>query len=144
MATRSSIAVKHGNNIKAVYCHWDGYLSHNGKILLESYDSPKANYLVALGDISSLGKRIEPLEGTDHSFQNPQEDVCVFYGRDRKEEGGDFRTFGSEAEWLENLGQEYNYLMDGGVWYVSTPDNSNFIPLFQALAEEISKELDYE
>ena len=46
MGTRSVIAVMHGTNAKAVYCHWDGYLEHNGKILQEHYNSVKANELV--------------------------------------------------------------------------------------------------
>ena len=54
MGTRSRIAVMHGPVAKSVYCHWDGYLEHNGAILLEHYDSSKANQLVALGDLSSL------------------------------------------------------------------------------------------
>ena len=40
MATRSCIGIKHGDVIKSVYCHWDGYLDHNGKILLENYKDP--------------------------------------------------------------------------------------------------------
>ena len=32
MATRSAIGVMHGYKCKAVYCHWDGYLDHNGRI----------------------------------------------------------------------------------------------------------------
>ncbi len=59
MGTRSRIGVMHGSNCKSVYCHWDGYLEHNGKLLLEHYDSSKANHLVALGDLSSLDKNVE-------------------------------------------------------------------------------------
>jgi len=152
MGTRSSIAVKHGNNIKAVYCHWDGYLEHNGAILLESYDSAKANNLVALGDISFLNRKI----GEKHPFsphstsKSPAKQVRIrqaheaaelagwttFYGRDRGETGCEFRTFGSESEWVEhydNVGAEYYYLMDNGVWYVSTPDDSDFVPLHEAM-----------
>lgn len=135
MGTHSSIAVKHGNNIKAVYCHWDGYLDHNGRILLEHYNSARANHLVALGNLSVLFKDIEPPEGVEHSFNNPAEDVCVFYGRDRKENGNQFRTYASEAEWLDQAGEEYNYLMDGGVWYVAE-GKGNFIPLHTAIEQE--------
>ena len=82
MGTRSCIAVDHGGVIKAVYCHYDGYLEHNGKILYENYTSERANYLVSLGDLSELGKDTDPdpLRG-DHSFSNSQRGVCVFYGQ---------------------------------------------------------------
>ena len=35
MGTRSMIAIQNPYNkqIKAVYCHWDGYLEHNGSLL---------------------------------------------------------------------------------------------------------------
>jgi hypothetical protein len=41
MGTRSRIGVMHGNKVKSIYCHWDGYLHFNGRILQESYDSAK-------------------------------------------------------------------------------------------------------
>jgi hypothetical protein len=71
MGTRSRIGVMHGDKCKSVYCHWDGYLDHNGRILLEHYDSAKANHLVALGDISSLDRTVEIPEGVEHTFENP-------------------------------------------------------------------------
>lgn len=128
MGTRSTIAVKHGERIKAIYCHWDGYLEHNGAILLEHYNSAKANNLVALGDMSSLRAEI----GEQHAFSKfdtpgietcvHNEDWCTFYGRDRGETGTEFKSFGSEAEWMDyydGVGAEYYYVMDNGVWYVS-------------------------
>jgi len=91
MATRSAIAVTHGTVVKGVYCHWDGYIDHNGVILQEHYDSAKANHLVALGDVSSL----QPEIGEKHAFSQigsglTQEEyesrygnMTTFYGRDR-------------------------------------------------------------
>lgn len=65
MGTRSSIAIKTENGIKAIYCHWDGYVDHNGRILREHYDTPsKVADLIALGDLSSLRQEI----GQVHSF----------------------------------------------------------------------------
>ena len=60
MATRSTIA-KLGKDgiIKAVYCHNDGYLEHNGKVLNEYYrDESKVDELLSHGDISSLNENI--------------------------------------------------------------------------------------
>jgi len=91
MGTRSRIAVMHGEVCKSVYCHWDGYLEHNGKILQEHYDSAKANHLVALGDLSTLCEHIVAPDGVDHSFEKPLPGITVFYGRDRGEEDTGFK-----------------------------------------------------
>jgi hypothetical protein len=137
MGTRSTIAVKHGDRIKAVYCHWDGYIEHNGAILLEHYNSAKANNLVALGDISSLREEI----GLQHSFDlravegSEEATWTTFYGRDRGEEGTEFKSFGSEAEWMDyydGSGAEFYYIMDSGVWYVSAY-RKEFTPLHEAV-----------
>lgn len=140
MGTRSSIAVKHGDKVKAVYCHWDGYLSHNGYILNKHYNSTKANFLVALGAISSLGADI----GEKHDFDGPKEDypdsltktsyttVTTFYGRDRGEKNTSWKVYNSVEEWLSEGEEEYNYLMDDGVWYVAY-DSRGLVPLHEAL-----------
>ena len=128
MGTRSRIGVMHGDNCKSVYCHWDGYLEHNGRILLEHYDSAKANHLVALGDLSSLGQYLQAAEGIEHSFEKPAKDVCVFYGRDRGEKGTEFRvddTFAKFQERADGCGAEFYYIMKDGVWYCGTTYQSD-------------------
>lgn len=139
MGTRSTIAVKHGDRYKAVYCHWDGYLDHNGRILLENYNSTKANFLVALGNISSLRESI----GEQHSFDlravegSEESTWTTFYSRDRGEQDQEFKSFGSEKEWMnyyDGSGAEYYYVMDNGVWYVSAYGEE-----FKPLHEEIAK-----
>jgi hypothetical protein len=126
------IAVMHGNKAKAVYCHWDGYVAHNGYILQTQYDSVKANKLVSMGDLSSLGADI----GEKHDFGRTMSDDmyadiggsvscakdCTFYGRDRGEEGTEYTTFQSLADLLaaaEGRWGEYVYIMRDGVWYYS-------------------------
>lgn len=62
MATRSTIWYKDidSNNYKGVYCHWGGYPSNNGKLLLENYNSlEKVKELVSLGFLSSLREDIK-------------------------------------------------------------------------------------
>jgi hypothetical protein len=107
--------------------------------LLENYDSTKANNLVALGDISSLRETI----GKQHSFDlravegSEESTWTTFYGRDRGEEGVEFKSFGSEKEWMnyyDGSGAEYYYVMDSGVWYVSAYGKP-FEPLHEAVAE---------
>jgi len=75
MATRSLIGINLNDGItKIIYCHWDGYPSHNGEMLVNNYTSPSAIVeLMELGDLSSLDK-------------SPAE--CTAYHRDRKEPWG--------------------------------------------------------
>jgi hypothetical protein len=129
MGTRSRIGVMHGDKIKSVYCHWDGYLEHNGAILQEHYDSTKANNLVALGDLSSLRANI----GVQHAFSKldiPEDQAaafevehgesCTFYGRDRGEENTSWQvahTFEEFLKQVDNCCAEYYYIMKDGIWY---------------------------
>jgi len=149
MGTRSRIGVMHGDVCKSVYCHWDGYLEHNGQILQEHYSSgqsPKANNLVALGDISSLGRLI----GEKHPFSphTSAEDKAAheaasdagwttFYARDRGETGVEFATdltFESFLDRVDECGAEYFYIMRDGVWYTGCPGKgSKLVPLSVAL-----------
>lgn len=140
MGTRSRIGVFHGDNVKSVYCHWDGYLDHNGRILLNHYDSAKANQLVALGDLSVLHANI----GEKHDFNERYEEGCTFYGRDRGETGVEWVTHGDFQSFLEhcdNCGAEYYYIMKDGVWYCGTTYERDaklggkLVPLAEALAD---------
>ena len=147
MSTRSLIAVVHGNNYKTVYCHWDGYLSHNGRILQEHYDSPKANNLVALGNVSSL----QPNLGEKHPFSQFDTDMpakefeekygnmTTFYGRDRDDEGQEFVTHTSKESLIEHFNDgwcEYAYIMKEDTWYVMYQGDSNFYLLSEELVKD--------
>ena len=142
MGTRSLIGVMHGDNCKFVYCHWDGYVAHNGKILQEHYDSAKANHLVALGDISSLNRNVEIPDGVEHSFDKPAEGITTFYGRDRGESGVDFQSVNNFELFLKKVSDscaEYYYIMRDGVWYVGSvygPLKYKLVPLTEAIEME--------
>ena len=60
MSTHSTIAKLDNDGIfRAVYCHSDGYLRHNGEILNKYYtDEDKVSDLIKQGDISVLNKII--------------------------------------------------------------------------------------
>jgi hypothetical protein len=152
MATRSCIGIKHGDRIKGIYAHWDGYLDHNGVILQEFYsNSVDVNKLVATGDISSLGATVG--EKVDFDTRWADEDYinvgrthvapqCIFYGRDREEKDTEFKSFGSEAEFVEyydDCGVEFFYLFDNGVWYVKAYEGE-FNPLHEELAKLAEEE----
>jgi hypothetical protein len=144
MGTRSRIGIMHGDKCKSVYCHWDGYLGHNGRILQNHYDSAKANHLVALGDVSSLRKNVEIPEGVEHTYDAPVDGITIFYGRDRGETGVDFQvdhTFGQFLLHADDCGAEYYYIMKDGVWYCgdtygTTHLSNKLTPLSEALVWE--------
>ena len=143
MGTRSHIGVMHGDVCKSVYCHWDGYLEHNGRILLDHYDSAKANRLVKFGDMSVLKPEIVIPEGVEHSFDSPAQDITVFYGRDRGEDGIDFQvdhTFKDFIERCNDCDAAYFYLMKDDVWYTGTTDSNILVRLDEALAAVTVKE----
>jgi hypothetical protein len=116
MSTRSMILREEDNGLYlGIYCHHDGYLSHNGAILLKYYNTrKKLEKLLELGDLSYLAPKVKPRPGAHHDYDHPQEGVCVFYGRDR----GEIAT-GAEYVTLED--------MDNDPWieytYVFTRDN---------------------
>ena len=62
MGTRSTIAIEKDGKVKAMYCHWDGYLEYNGRMLFDYYNSEeKAEALVNNGYASSLQETIEEI-----------------------------------------------------------------------------------
>lgn len=104
MGTRSLVGVMHGDNCKAVYCHYDGYLECTGEILQAHYNSAKANELVARGDNSGVRETVEEMN---------------FYA-DRGETNVSFQTTFTFEEFLDSVGRcgaEYYYIMRDGVWY---------------------------
>jgi len=133
MATRSTIAIRTEDGIKAIYAHWDGYIEHNGRILREQYKTAEqVNALIELGDISQLGL---------------DTGLTVAYGRDRGEELTDVEpmTFATIAEWVEGYAGswcEFYYLFDGQDWIVSKGNkDSAGCFVFDFLEVEILKEI---
>jgi hypothetical protein len=132
MGTRSTIALEYADGtVDQIYCHWDGYLDHNGQILLQNYMDPfKVRDLMDLGDLSSLRAEI----GEKHAFSQFElpadqveaykaqtEDWCTFYARDRSESGTGAKRFKDFADYAENhQREEYEYILrTDGKWYVS-------------------------
>ena len=139
MATRSTIALEFADgSVGQVYCHWDGYLSHNGAILQEPYLDPfKLQKLIDNGDLSSLRPEVNPEPYREHTFDKSQEDVCVFYKRDRSEDNVDARYFKDFADYKANHQyEEFEYILrTDGVWYVSQYGGE-----YLALVNELVKE----
>ena len=90
MATRSNIGIlNEDGTVDYIYCHFDGYLKWNGRILNEHYDSEAAvRDLIALGDLSSLAPEL----GEKQEFNKPsRREYCLAYGRDKGESNTEAR-----------------------------------------------------
>jgi hypothetical protein len=162
MGTRSMIAIEnpHSKAVKSIYCHWDGYLQHNGSLLEKHYsNSPKVNNLIALGDLSSLRPEI----GVKHAFSSldlPKdereaheklvEDMCTYYTRDRGEDAPYkfFPTVKDAVAYYDGSWCEYFYLfrydadLETGKWFYRTREDGRWKRLTTALkkfkAEEVA------
>jgi hypothetical protein len=117
----------HGDVCKSVYCHYDGYLDYTGRILLEHYDSIKANELIARGDNSGVKETLEEMN---------------FYA-DRGEEDVSWQVAHSFEEFLGQVDRccgEYYYVLQNGVWYAGAVyatqglTKNGLVPLSEAIA----------
>ena len=151
MGTRSTIALEYADGtVEQVYCHWDGYLAHNGQILLKHYSNPFIlRDLIDLGDVSSL----KPTIGTKHAFSHFElraeevaeykvltENMTTFYGRDRGEDGTSAKKFKDYEDYVANHQyEEYDYILrnDNGVavWFVCDHDGA-YVTLESAIMDE--------
>lgn len=129
MATRSLIGkLNKDGTVRVIYCHWDGYPEHNGRILVNHYSkASKVDRLLALGDVSSLAPQI----GKKNSFDKPDRRYCVAYGRDRNEPDCQSKVYSSFnnvihlEDWIE-----YIYLWDeNNGWRCFNKYTSQWIPL---------------
>ena len=111
MGTRSTIALEFADGtVEQVYCHWDGYLAHNGKILNDLYMDPfKVKELVALGGFSSLQQTVEETKATAYHHWRGEE-LCI-------------NKFKDVAEYFADCQQEeYDYILRNiegkAAWFV--------------------------
>lgn len=124
MATHSTISkLENDGSVKTIYCHWDGYIDHNGKLLKEHYyDEQKIDNLIELGNILILYKNIKPTLET-HSFNTPEEDITISYYRDGDKDLKILHFENIDEYFCINVFQEYNYIWIFGEWYLANNDN---------------------
>jgi hypothetical protein len=104
MSTRSTIAIENENGtIKKVYCHYDGYIKHTGRILLNQYSSP------ALWRELCYGKDIRGFMTTEVAgffvpsfFDNPDEAPMFLH---------EYANMSEYVASIDHVFHEYNYLM---------------------------------
>ena len=149
MATRSTIALEFADGtVHQVYCHWDGYLAHNGQLLLKHYSNPFIlRDLIDLGSLSSL----QPTIGTKHAFGHYGTDMtqeqytalygnmCTFHARDRGEKlivhkFNDFQDYLAHHHY-----EEFEYILrqvnGKAVWFVSEHGAIGYVTLEQAIMD---------
>ena len=117
MSTHCGITIKTEKGYETIYCHHDGYENHMWPILTKNYNTEeKARDLVSLGDASFIDARMVPSRDSGHSYENPEDGVCIFYHRDRGEAWEDTKPslFKTKSE----LGSTYyyNYIWEDGKW----------------------------
>jgi hypothetical protein len=145
MSTRSNIGYQDPNTglFHYIYAHWDGYISHNGKILRDHYKTlAKVKMLVNLGAISSLKKNVRPPKNPrqekhvfnvetnkgrwitvpveKHTFDTPDRNTVVAYIRDRGDNREDNKPVVSKMFPLE---QDWAYCFIDNKWYFKNLTN---------------------
>lgn len=141
MSTRSYICMEtEPGKYVGSYCHCDGYLTYNGAMLLDHYSNrEKVERLISLGDMSTLNENIDPNPLREHSFDDPQNGVTVFYGRDRGEKGTEAREVtlddvNAPDSWIEYC---YVYGLDGKWRYMECGEGE---PCLKDLSEGLKEE----
>ena len=105
MGTSSMIAnYNEDGTVTATYCHYDGYLAYNGRLLFEAYNTPeKAKAVANAGYISGLKEDLQTsLDESVHTNQSP---VTYNSVEDYLAEGREFAC------------ADYLYLFDGDAWF---------------------------
>lgn len=146
MATRSAIGIEQPDGtVIGIYCHWDGYLDHNGRILVAHYsgaeNAAKRSALMELGDLSSLREEI----GEKHDFDGPAwgtpeyqtwrdryGKMCLAYGRDRGEQTAASVVYPNRQAFqagFRHSGIEYFYLWSGNQWLYDTEEGWSSVEL---------------
>jgi hypothetical protein len=137
MATRSHIGVRNTDGtVDYIYCHFDGYPAHNGKILTDHYaDMDKVNALMKLGDLSILGPEIGGQQDFDDRSTHNR-DWCLAYGRDRNEPNTNVKN-GNYNDIISDTQVDYVYIFDGDYWECfNTYDLEQHIDLYSAQRAE--------
>ena len=105
MGTASMIGIynKKDGTVTASYCHYDGYLAYNGRILVENYNTQYDAEMVAKGGYMSSLKS-DYLETRQDAVHD--EPAIIYDSVDVFLKCGD-----------NHAGADYLYLFDGEVWF---------------------------
>lgn len=135
MGTRSTIALEYADgSVGQIYCHWDGYLDHNGMILYKQYKDPfVVRDLIDLGGFSSLRDTVAETAETAYTQRG---ETC------RVEKFKDYSDYVANHQY-----EEYEYILrniDGeAVWFVCD-HNEYYMPLADVLADHLREQAEEE
>jgi len=104
MGTASMIGIYNKDgSVTATYCHYDGYLAYNGRLLVESYNTPERAAAVAKsGYLSSLSADLD-------------NDLKEAVHKESPIEYNSVETFLRNGD--NYAGADYLYLFDGESWF---------------------------
>lgn len=145
MSTNSYILKENKNGTyTGIYCHWDGYFEKNGVLLVKYYkDRKKVEKLISLGTLNRLERNIDPNPALEHSYSNPQKDVCFFLKRDwgRDDWDEDPTTYSKEdlKELIEFGNYVYVYTLENKWVYLDFEDNNRFFDLEDKIIQLIKE-----
>jgi hypothetical protein len=125
MSTNSFIGLEATDGtVTYIYCHWDGGLAHNGRMLQDNYaTAEQVTALLEQGDASALGSTVAD---------------SVFYTRDKGEDRGENLASidPSRDEFGQDLGDSkfaYLFSSDMNSWTVKIPGQAAWVGLRRAL-----------
>jgi hypothetical protein len=104
MGTRSRVGIMQGNVCKSVYCHYDGYLEHAGRVLQDHWDQDMVLELMELGDNSGIQVTLEEMNFYKNRGETGVEAIRA-------------NTFKEFIDQVQGCCGEYYYVMRDGVWY---------------------------
>jgi hypothetical protein len=155
MSTRSNIGYldPKTNMYHYIYAHWDGYMSHHGRILRDHYKTlHKVKMLVNLGSISILNKNVRPPKNprrllfcgkcsapiAKHTFDEYDRNTVLAYHRDRNDSWDDCKPTISKHFPIE---QAWAYCFINGKWHYKTHNMSEWVQIPDGDLEMAQKQL---
>lgn len=132
MSTRSAICLKlNDTRCLATYCHFEGYVDHQGPLLLAHYNTKER--LMALLELGSLAF-LAPEIGEKHQYRNADRnhpDWCCFFNRDRGDKDDAWPATLGIADIFKDHWFDFAYLFDlaSNAWSVASRKNKTFVPL---------------
>lgn len=147
MSTRSTIGIVNTDGtVTSIYCHSNGYIEGVGSILEKYYDEENTYRLMALGDLSTLGRTPVAYNQTDsenmYKLDDPHAKCRSYYGWRREYHPAvtddDITTYTELVGVDSDIEYSYLYTREHG-WLVSGKETGyEYKPVCNMLAKRIA------